>query len=101
MTDDRTIKLEISEGVASITFARPKHNVFNIDMMNAFCRVLQEVNQDDTLKCVVIYGEGSSWCAGVDVGDHKPDMAPAMAPSVSRSPPLMMAQKRDSSNDWG
>ena len=46
MTENATIKLEKSEGVASITFARPKHNVFNIDMMQEFCGVLEEVSQD-------------------------------------------------------
>jgi cyclohexa-1,5-dienecarbonyl-CoA hydratase len=85
MADNETIKLEKSEGVASITLDRPKHNVFNIDMMQEFCSVLEEVSQDDTLKCVVIYGEGASWCAGVDVGDHKPEMAPDMIATFNRS----------------
>ena len=85
MAENETIKLEKSAGVAAITFARPKHNVFNIDMMQEFCRVLEEVSRDDSLKCVVIYGEGASWCAGVDVGDHKPDMAPDMIATFNRS----------------
>ena len=85
MPDNETIKLETSEGVASITFARPKHNVFNIHMMTEFCNVLEEVSRDDSLKCVVIYGEGASWCAGVDVGDHKPEMAPDMIATFNRS----------------
>ena len=85
MTENTTIKLEKSEGVAAITLARPKHNVFNIDMMQEFCSVLEDVSQDATLKCVVIYGEGASWCAGVDVGDHKPEMAPDMIATFNRS----------------
>ena len=85
MTDNATIKLEKSEGVAAITLARPKHNVFNIDMMQEFCSVLEDVSQDASLKCVVIYGEGASWCAGVDVGDHKPEMAPDMIACFNRS----------------
>ncbi|MEN8245351.1 MAG: enoyl-CoA hydratase/isomerase family protein [Thermodesulfobacteriota bacterium] len=85
MTDNVTIKLEKSEGVAAITLARPKHNVFNIGMMQEFCSVLEDVSQDADLKCVVIYGEGASWCAGVDVGDHKPEMAPDMIATFNRS----------------
>ncbi|MBW2612203.1 MAG: enoyl-CoA hydratase/isomerase family protein [Deltaproteobacteria bacterium] len=85
MADNETIKLDKAEGVARITFARPKHNVFNIGMMKQFCSVLEDVSQDAGLKCVVIYGEGASWCAGVDVGDHKPDMAPDMIATFNRS----------------
>ena len=85
MGENKTIKLVKSDEVASITFARPKHNVFNIDMMLEFCAVLEDVSHDDSLKCVVIYGEGASWCAGVDVGDHKPEMAPDMIACFNRS----------------
>ncbi len=85
MAENKTIKLEKSEGVASITLDRPKHNVFNIGMMQEFCSVLEEVSQDASLKCVVIYGEGASWCAGVDVGDHRPEMAPDMIATFNRS----------------
>mgnify|MGYP001825680737 CR=1 FL=1 len=85
MAENKTIKLETSDGVAAITLARPKHNVFNIDMMQEFCSVLEDVSRDTSLKCVVIYGEGASWCAGVDVGDHKPDMAPDMIATFNRS----------------
>ena len=85
MTDNETIKLVKSDEVASITFARPKHNVFNIDMMRELCAALEDVSRDDSLKCVVFYGEGASWCAGVDVGDHKPEMAPDMIATFNRS----------------
>ncbi|MCG6910599.1 MAG: enoyl-CoA hydratase/isomerase family protein [Deltaproteobacteria bacterium] len=85
MTDDQTIKLEKSEGVAGITLDRPKHNVFNIDMMRKFCDTLEDVGRDDSLKCVVLYGAGASWCAGVDVGDHRPEMAPDMIATFNRS----------------
>jgi len=85
MAQSDTIKVEKTEGVAGITFARPKHNVFNIDMMNDFCDALEDLKRDESLKCVVFYGEGASWCAGVDVGDHKPEMAPDMIATFNRS----------------
>jgi cyclohexa-1,5-dienecarbonyl-CoA hydratase len=34
MTELKHLKIEKADGVARITFARPKHNVFNIEMMN-------------------------------------------------------------------
>ena len=78
MADYSFVKFEEASGVARITFARPKHNVFNIEMMNELNGLLDTLVSDDSLKCVVFYGEGPSWCAGVEVGDHKPDMAHEM-----------------------
>ena len=85
MTKLEHLKFEKAEGVARITFARPKHNVFNIDMMKEFIEVLQPLAADADLKCVVLLGEGASWCAGVDVGDHKPEMADRMIDTFNRS----------------
>ena len=34
MSEFKFLKFEKANGVARITFARPKHNVMNIDMMN-------------------------------------------------------------------
>ncbi len=85
MADLQHLKFEKAEGVARITFARPKHNVFNIDMMKEFIGVLQSLSADAELKCVVLFGEGASWCAGVDVGDHKPEMAGTMIDAFNRS----------------
>lgn len=71
-------KLDKVDGVARITLNRPKHNVLNIDMMREFIGELEKLVADADLKCVVIDAEGSSWCAGVEVADHKPEMADEM-----------------------
>jgi cyclohexa-1,5-dienecarbonyl-CoA hydratase len=84
MSDSQTIKLELSEGVARLTLARPKHNVFNITMMQEMNVVLESLLAKSDLKCVVILGEGPSWCAGVDVGDHKPEMVDQMIATFNR-----------------
>ncbi|MFZ3048562.1 MAG: enoyl-CoA hydratase/isomerase family protein [Desulfatirhabdiaceae bacterium] len=84
MSDQKNIKLAISEGVASIWLARPKHNVFNIGMMNELNQVLESLKSDIDLKCVIIFGEGPSWCAGVDVGDHKPELVGDMISTFNR-----------------
>ncbi len=78
------IKMEKSEGIAKITFARPKHNVFNISMMKELNTVLENFIKDKDLKAVAMFGEGKSWCAGVDVGDHKPDMVDDMIAEFNR-----------------
>lgn len=78
MSDFKFFSFEQANGVAKITLNRPKHNVLNIDMMNELNGQLQVLTNDADLKCLVIYGEGKSWCAGVEVGDHKPEMADEM-----------------------
>lgn len=85
MAELKYLKFEKAGGVARITFARPKHNVFNIEMMKEFVGVLQTLAADAELKCLVLLGEGASWCAGVDVGDHKPEMAGKMIDTFNRS----------------
>jgi cyclohexa-1,5-dienecarbonyl-CoA hydratase len=78
MSDHKFLKLDHSDGVARITLARPKHNVFNIEMMRELTAELEKLKADRELKCVVISGEGPSWCAGVEVADHKPELVDTM-----------------------
>jgi cyclohexa-1,5-dienecarbonyl-CoA hydratase len=66
------------KGVARIVLNRPKHNVLNIDMMQELIDQLAVLDSDAGLKCVVIAGQGPSWCAGVEVSDHKPELAAEM-----------------------
>jgi cyclohexa-1,5-dienecarbonyl-CoA hydratase len=84
MTDSQTIQTSYSDGVARLTLARPKHNVFNIAMMEELNTALEALVVDSSLKCVVILGEGPSWCAGVDVGDHKPELVDRMIATFNR-----------------
>ena len=72
------LRLETADQVARITFARPKHNVLNIEMMNELNSRLDELAADKDIKCIVLLGDGPSWCAGVEVGDHRPEMAAEM-----------------------
>ncbi|MDM8525261.1 enoyl-CoA hydratase/isomerase family protein [Desulfococcaceae bacterium HSG8] len=78
------LKIEKSEGIARITFARPKHNVLDIEMMNELNAELESLISDNDLKCLVILGEGQSWCAGVEVADHKPEMVDDMISTFNR-----------------
>jgi cyclohexa-1,5-dienecarbonyl-CoA hydratase len=78
MTDPKYLNIESKDGVTHLTFNRPKHNVFDIDMMHELNAQLDAVQADSGLKCLVLRGAGPSWCAGVEVGDHKPEAADAM-----------------------
>ena len=84
MSDFKFIRFEAREGVANIIFDRPKHNVFNIEMLNEINSVLEGLTKDNEIKCVVFMARGPSWCAGVDVGDHKPELVDKMISSFNR-----------------
>jgi cyclohexa-1,5-dienecarbonyl-CoA hydratase len=93
MSELKFIRIESSGGVARITLARPKHNVFNIAMMQELIAELEKLQADRQLKCVVIGGEGPSWCAGVEVGDHKPGQVDAMIATFDRMLELIEGQE--------
>lgn len=93
MFDFKYIKLDMSGGVARIALARPKHNVFNIGMMRELITALETLKADREIKCVVISGEGLSWCAGVEVADHKPEQVDAMIATFNRMLELIEGQE--------
>jgi cyclohexa-1,5-dienecarbonyl-CoA hydratase len=78
MAQPNFLRVDITDGVARIAFARPKHNVLDIEMMRELCDQLDQCIADDALKCIVLTGQGPSWCAGVEVADHKPEMVAEM-----------------------
>jgi len=89
MSEHKHLKIEKAEGVARITFDRPKHNVLNIEMMNELNVELESLIADKDLKCFVLLGQGPSWCAGVEVSDHKPEMVNEMISTFNRIFELM------------
>ncbi len=74
MSEPKYIKIDKTDGVAKIVLNRPKHNVLNIAMMNELNTQLDIISKDENLKCLVITGQGKSFCAGVEVSDHKPEL---------------------------
>ena len=84
MSEYQYLKVEKSDGVARITLDRPKHNVLDIDMMNELIVELEVLASDEELKCLVFNGAGPSFCAGVEVADHKPETVNLMIETFNR-----------------
>jgi len=84
MTDLKNLKFEKADGVARISLNRPKFNMMNIEMMHELNGLLEELLEDDDLKCVVIDAEGKHFCTGVEVADHKPDQVDDMIATFNR-----------------
>ncbi len=84
MNELKNINIDKTDGVARIVLNRPKHNVLNIEMMNELNAELDLISRNDDLKCLVITGEGRSFCAGVEVSDHRPEMVDEMVTVFNR-----------------
>src|SRR4051812_17030779 len=62
------IRYEVVSGVACITLDRPeKRNALDQETMSSLGAALSQSAQDDTVKAVLIAGEGRDFCAGMDL----------------------------------
>ncbi|TBU75725.1 gamma-carboxygeranoyl-CoA hydratase [Pseudomonas daroniae] len=70
MTDFSTIELHTDpRGVATLWLNRPdKHNAFNAEMIAELIQALRQVAADDSLRFLVLRGQGRHFCAGADLG---------------------------------
>jgi cyclohexa-1,5-dienecarbonyl-CoA hydratase len=64
------LKLDVADGIATITMNHPPLNVMHNPMMAEFNAALETALSGDQLAAIVIRGEGKAFCAGVDVSDH-------------------------------
>ncbi|MFT5680367.1 MAG: enoyl-CoA hydratase/carnithine racemase [Myxococcota bacterium] len=74
------VSLVIDKHVAWLTLNRPeRHNAVNGAMKEALLKAARRLQRDiDSLRCVVIQGEGQSFCSGADLselGEMTPDGA--------------------------
>ena len=65
----RNIILTDEEGIATITFNRPKAmNALSIDLLQEFDRALEEISKDDLIRVLVLTGAGEkAFVAGADI----------------------------------
>ena len=67
LTDDR-FRYVVSDGIATITIDRAaKLNALLPDMILEFSDILERARRDQAVRCVVIRGDGKSFCAGDDL----------------------------------
>jgi enoyl-CoA hydratase/carnithine racemase len=68
MTQYDTIKLEIANGVATMTLNRPdRMNAFTDQMMRDMRSGFDETDANDDVRAVIVTGEGRAFCAGADL----------------------------------
>ena len=69
MADDpTTIRQEVAEGVATITLNRPEViNALNAQMRQELMAAFKAYGRDDTVRAVILTGEGRGFCSGADL----------------------------------
>jgi len=67
--DLRQIKYVVENRVGVITLSRPdRMNAFTNRMLNEMLEVLESAARDDSVRVLVVTGEGRAFCAGADLG---------------------------------
>jgi 2-(1,2-epoxy-1,2-dihydrophenyl)acetyl-CoA isomerase len=75
----QTVRLEMADGVATLTLARPERlNSFTVQMHGELRDALARVRADKSARCLVLTGAGRGFCAGQDLNDRA--VAPGAAP---------------------
>lgn len=65
-----SLKIQLENGVCTITFNRPEvFNSFNKSMAVALQIALQDADNDEAVRCIVLTGEGKAFCAGQDLAE--------------------------------
>ena len=63
-----TIRHEVSDGVLTVYLNRPDNlNAFTVEMADELERTFVDVNNDDSVRAVIVTGTGRAFCAGMDL----------------------------------
>lgn len=86
---------ELSEGVLTIRLNRPKvFNSFNKQMALEVQAALDEGKTDESVRCIVLTGEGKAFCAGQDLAEVVDENGPELTSIVREHYNPMIARIR-------
>jgi 2-(1,2-epoxy-1,2-dihydrophenyl)acetyl-CoA isomerase len=69
-----TVKVEREGAVAIVSFNRPDSlNAIDAGIRAELLAAINEVNADDSIRVVILTGEGRAFCAGADLSEKQPD----------------------------
>ncbi len=63
-----TLLTDLEDGIFTLTLNRPeKLNAFTATMMNEYLEVLDEIDENDDVRVVIVTGAGRGFCSGADL----------------------------------
>lgn len=69
MTTTAKVQLEVRNNIAYVSLNRPdKHNGIDEDMLTSLIQTAHIIRKDKFIRCVILKGNGPSFCAGLDFG---------------------------------
>ena len=69
MSPQEVVRYQVDDGIATVTLDRPETmNAMNNELMLGITACMQRVAEDDTVRVVVLTGNGRGFCAGADLG---------------------------------
>jgi enoyl-CoA hydratase/carnithine racemase len=70
------LAIELNEGVAVVTLERPeKRNALSIELRVELADAFERLARDDSVRCVLLTGAGTAFCAGMDTSQFGGDLA--------------------------
>lgn len=71
-----TLKYEVVDGLATVTVSRPEAlNALNTTILDELSTLFTEIENEESVKAVILTGEGKSFVAGADIAQMK-DLSP-------------------------
>jgi cyclohexa-1,5-dienecarbonyl-CoA hydratase len=78
------IQCAIHDGVVFVTLDAPPLNILTAEMMIELAAAVEHAQDERSAKALVLQANGRAFSAGADVGEHRPEQAPAMIAAFSR-----------------
>ena len=94
MSENSGVGVEKVGHVAIVEMRRPPYNFFDVELMNALGEAFEAVDEDVSLRAIVLAAQGSAFCAGADFstpGGPSRDVYPAAARLFATRKPIVAA----------
>jgi len=79
-----TVQYEVRDAIAHVTLDAPPLNILTAHAMAQLATAVERAQADRTVVAVSLTAVGAAFSAGADVGEHRPENAPAMIAAFSR-----------------
>lgn len=78
------VRYATQDDVAFVTLCAPPLNIVTAEVMLQLATAVDAAGREPSVKAIVLQAEGRAFSAGADVGEHRPENAPAMIGAFSR-----------------